>query len=81
MVAASTPSILRGVGSREKDERVGLEERLRVAERALSAIDQEAQHALHHPEISVTTMCRIATLVTHARASLGGDDDGDGTED
>jgi hypothetical protein len=48
-----------------------LKARLRIAEEALAAIHRETQHALHHPEISVMTLCRISTLAAQARASLG----------
>ena len=56
------------------NDRHELEARLRRAEETLSAIEEETRHALHHPEISVMTLCRISTLVLLARASLEDDD-------
>ena len=48
------------------ESREELEARLRLMERALSAIEQETQHAMHHPETCMTTLCRIATSLRNS---------------
>lgn len=44
-------------------ERNELETRVRALEAVLQAIGDETRHALAHPQISLTTLCRIETLV------------------
>jgi hypothetical protein len=54
-------------GRRVDEGARALEQRLQHMEAVLSAIDREIEHALHHPETSLLTVCRISTLVLHAR--------------
>ena len=44
-------------------ERNELEARVKVLEAVLGTIADETRHALAHPEISLTTLCRIEALV------------------
>lgn len=48
-------------------ERDALEARQREVELALDTIEGEIDKALHHPEIAVMALCRIAAMVRRAR--------------
>ena len=52
---------------RERDE---LDSRVTILEAVLRAIGKETRHALTHPQISLTTLCRIEALVRQADADI-----------